>query len=478
MSDFGALNTALSALLSHRRASEVLGQNIANVNTEGYSRQRVDLSSQAGSVVPAVFSRGSGVGDGVKVDGIVRMRDDFLEKRSLTENGNKASLSRQVDMLRRIEMSFPEPIDTGLASQLADYWSAWDDVANTPDGVGARAQLLERATTVVSSFNRAATELTQLRDSANLQISAIVEEVNAQAARIAELNDAVRRATAGGLSANDLSDQRDTLVQRLASLTGATIRDGEFGMVDVILGGSALVRGIRFESLEVVTNQTAPPGSASENVAWNQTGLRWTKDQYPVSIGGGELHGLMNGINETMPRYLDALNNTARTLADQVNTIHSTGYDLDGNPGSTQFFSYFGNPTPPAPPQAATGWAERLQLGFNDPRLVAAAADPASPLDGSVAQLLARQSASPNGADASYRALISTLGVESQTIQRRYDIQHEVALQVDTERKSISGVNLDEEMISLTQTQHAYNAAARVITTIDGMLETLINMAR
>lgn len=477
MSDFGALNTALSALMAHRRASEVLGQNIANVNTPGYSRQRVDLSSQAGSVVPAVYSRSSGVGDGVKVDAIVRMRDDFLEKRALVEKGQSASLSRQVDMLRRVEMSFPEPIDTGLATQLADFWSAWDDVGNKPDGIGARSQLLERTATVVNGFNRIATELTQLRDSANLQVTASIEEVNAQVARIAELNDAVRRATAAGLGANDLMDQRDELVRRVSALTGATVRDNEFGMVDLVLGGSALVRGIRFEQLRVVTNGTPPPDSSAAAVGWNQTSLRWVKDDYPVSVTGGEVGGLMTSVNETIPKYLDQVNQAARTLAAQTNAIHSTGFDLTGAAGSS-YLTYFGSPTPPMPPATAAGWAERLRVGLTDPRRVAASADPARPLDGSVAQRLARESASPTGVDAAYRGIISALGVESQTIQRRSEIQNEVTLQVDTERRSISGVNLDEEMVQLTQTQHAYTAAARVMTTIDEMIENLINMAR
>ncbi len=477
MSDFAALNTALSALLAHRRASEVIGQNIANVNTPGYSRQRVELSSQAGGVMPAVFSKSDGVGDGVKVDAILRLRDGFLEKRSLVEQGASSSLSRQAEILRRIEMAFPEPIDTGLATQLAEFWAAWDDVGNRPDGIGARAQLLERATTVVEGLRRAATELTGVRDSATTQVGAIVAEANGHAARIAELNDAIRRAVAADLPANDLLDQRDELIQKLSKLVGVTVRDGEFGMVDVMLNGTALVRGVRSEELRLATNLPAPAGSVSEAVGWGQIGLVWAKDGYPVTLTGGEVHGLVQGVNETLPRYLDQLNETARTLANQVNTVHVGGYDLDGFAG-TPVFAYDGNPTPPQPPLPATGWAERLRVAITDPRRVAASDDPTRPLDGSRAQLMARQNTDPAGADARYRGLISMLGVESQTVQRRSAIQDEVTLQVDTARKAVSGVNLDEEMIALTQTQHAYAAAARLMTTIDQMLETLINMAR
>lgn len=476
MSDFAALNTALSALLAHRRASEVIGQNIANVNTPGYSRQRVELSSQAGGAVPAVFSKSDGVGDGVKIDAILRIRDAFLEQRSLVEQGASSSLTRQAEVLRRIEQTLPEPSGTGLAAQLAEFWAAWDDVGNRPDGMGARAQLLERATTLVEGLRRAAVDLTGLRDSATSQVAAIVAEANGHAARIAELNDAIRRAVAADLPANDLLDQRDELIQKLSKLVGVTVREREFGMVDVMFNGTAMVWGSRSEALALRTDLPAPAGSGSEAVGWGQIGLVWQKDGYPVMLTGGEVHGLVQSVNDTLPRYLDQLNETARTLANQVNAIHVGGYDLDGNAG-TDFFEYSGGPGP-ALPLPATGWAERLRVAITDPRQIAASADPDQPLDGSRAQLMAEQGTDPAGADARYRSLISLLAVESQTIQRRSATQEEITLQVDTARKAVSGVNLDEEMIALTQTQHAYAAAARLMTTIDQMLETLINMAR
>lgn len=473
MSDFSGLQLALSSLLAQRQASETIGQNVANANTEGYSRQRVDLVSRGSNIIPGIFSRWDKGGGGVDIVGITRIRDDFMEQRNLGEQASSSALSQGQTILGRVEMSFPEPSDTGLGGQLSDFWAAWDDVANNPENQASRTQLLERANTVAQGFNQAATELTNLRSSAIDQTKAIVDQVNAYAGQIAQLNGSIQSAVAGGLTPNDLMDQRDLLINKVTKLVGVTTKDGGMGKVDVFLGGTALVRGDKFDTLGVDIAVPAAAGSPLANVGWQGIGLRWTKDNYPADVQSGQVAGLIQGANDVVPRYLDQLNGVAATLSSQVNAIHATGYGLnDPIPGAVpgrQFFTLVAGPP-------YTNGAMTLGL---DPAVAGQPAnvsvsDGTGRLDVSLAQQLAALHDSPNGADAAYKALIGNLGVESQTAQRRSQIQDAVTLQVDTARKAVSGVNIDEEMINLVQTQHAYDAASRLMTTIDGMLDTLI----
>lgn len=470
MSDFAALQTALSGLIAHQRALQTAGHNASNVNTAGFSRQRVDLASAGAGVVPAVWSRTDGIGNGVKVTGTVRIRDEFLEARALREAGKGSHLGSLETVSSRIEMIFPEPSDLGIANQLSELWGAFDDLANQPGASAPRIALLERARTVAAELNRGATELVNLHRSTVEQADALVHEVNATAARIAELNGAIRNATAAELDPHDLADQRDLLVERLGELVGVTTRQGELGTVDVFVGGSSLIRGDRFESLQVVETGDLPPPHDGQPIKASQ--VQWAKDGYPAIVEGGEVAGLVEAANDMIPRYLAELDAVAVRLAERVNAQHQAGFDLAGNPGGL-FFS-----------DAVTTTALTIQVDpalAADPDLIAAAGSdggtpPASlgALDAGNATALAVIGEQTDGPDSIYSRLIGGLGVESQAIKRRTLIQSEVVVQVDAARDSVKGVNLDEEMVNLVQAQHAYSAAARLMTAVDETLQTLI----
>jgi flagellar hook-associated protein 1 FlgK len=477
MSDFAALNTALSGLITHRRASEQIGHNIANVNTAGYSRTRVDLTSLGAGTIPAMWATPRTQGDGVEVAGLLRIRDEFLEKRYLTETGTAAKLSRTQQLLGRIEGSFPEPGDTGLAGQLASFWAGWDDVANNPSSLASRSQLLERGATIAQSLNRSASELTSLRTSVVSELGTMVQQVNATLARISELNSAIQSAVNADMPANDLQDKRDVLIEQVAKLTGATTRDGANGMVDVVVGGTPLVSGIHHNDLAAPAELNPPTGDATlDAVGWAKVSV--SANGYQVGFTGGEMGALIDGANRILPGVLDQVNGVAAQLASTVNSVHAAAWGLN-DVGAAPGRAFFALTTGLG---AAAGI--RLSDATDTPPGVAgmpanvAVSNGAGLLDGTVAQQLAKLHDAPVGADASYRAMIATLGVEAQTTQARADIQARVTSQVDGQRKAVSGVNLDEEMINLTMTQHAYSASAKLMKAIDEMITTLINLGR
>jgi flagellar hook-associated protein 1 len=457
MSSMGALTTALSALYAQRRGLDVTGHNIANANTDGYTRQRVELSGNAGPVSPAIYSRWNGVGQGVSVDGVSRLRDAFLELRSNQEHGVLGQLTTMQYVLGRVELGYGEPGELGIAAQLNDFFAGWGDIANNPTDVAARRALLERASTLAFNLRGTYEALNALRGDIVGQVQAQTQAVNNMAAAIAELNDNIAVNTNAGLSTADLLDQRDLMVSQLAGMIGINVKPSANGGVDVFVGGTALVRGNVAEKLQVEDS----PGSP------RTVSVSWAKDGYPATVSGGSIGGLLNGANHVIDGesgQLAKLDAIANSLREMVNDVHSGGKDLYGDVPSIDFFT-------------GTGAADiRVsQEYFDDPRLVAAASGDGGYADAGNALALAALAGRPDGPDGAYRAMIVELGVQLQTVNRRVGIQSEVTRQIDAAREGQAGVNLDEEMTNMLAYQRAYEAAARFMTSIDQMLDQLIN---
>jgi flagellar hook-associated protein 1 FlgK len=452
MSSFAGLNTALSALYAQRRGLDVTGQNIANANTAGYSRQRVDLQAIGGATVPAVHSVWTGAGAGVSVTDIARLRDAFLEGRGRAEHAQATYLAGRQQVFGQLEEIFTEPSDTAIQAQLADFWSGWGDVANRPNDLAARNQLLQRGAVVADGLRGAAGAMSSQWRTIRAEANAYASDVNEAAAAVADLNQAIQRATGAGLPVSELADQRDLHIMKLAELTGATAISRDNGTVDVLLGGSSLVTGASARRIEV----TGGPANLTASPVSSVVGLRWTDGAGPAVAPGGQVAAALESLNTVLPDYLAKLDTIAVTLRDAVNNQHGQGVDLDNNPGAA-FYS-------------GTS-ASNITMTITDARQVAAASASVGGFDGSNADAMAHLI----GADDAYRAFVAGLGVEAQSANRRADIQNRISNDLDGQRDSVAGVNLDEEMTNMITYQRAYEAASRVLNTVDEALDTLIN---
>jgi flagellar hook-associated protein 1 len=461
MSGFSSLNLGSRALFAAQRGLDVAGQNVSNANTEGYSRQRVEQSAAGRSAVPAMYARSDGSGDGVDVTGLSRIRDSFLEARAQHEHGTNSSLNVKQQVYGDIETSFAEPSDSALQQQMSDFWNSWDEVVTDPSGKAPRSSLLQKAGALAGSFSSVSRQLTQQWADNREQLGATVADVNAMAKDVAKLNATIRSATVAGISANELSDQRDSLVLKLGQAIGAVSTPGEDGTVNITVGGSPLVMGERSRAITLAGPISYPGTPNSVSVVWDDGSLQ------PLSGLSGATAGRLDGLNTVLPDYLTKLDGVAAQLAATVNAQQANGYDLTAGPGSPNGQAMFTGTT------AAT-----LALAFTDPDLVAASAGAPPALDGDNALAMAAHAGDLAGADATYRALIVGLGVDTQSVNRQTDVQAAITQQVDNARQSVSGVSLDEEMTNLVSYQHAFEAAARFIQTIDSTLETLINMTR
>jgi len=414
-----------------------------------------------------MWSTWSGAGSGVRAADVERIRDMFLEQRAQAEHGEQSRLDTQQTTFSRLEQLFDEPGDLGLAQAFGDFWNSWHDLANAPGDMAARKQVLQRASAVTDTLNGAYTQVATEWSGARDQLSALAHEVNATAASVAQLNGTIAAAVQSGVPANELMDKRDQLVMRLSDLVGATSRSGDSGTVDVYLGGTSLVRGNIYDTLNV----TGP--SDFQSLGSGSVSLEWATGAFKAETPSGQAGGLLTTLNDTLPRYVSRLDEVTNALVTQVNTAHAAGYDLNGAAGQPLF-----------DPAGTT--AQNVRVVLFDASLVAASGtpsldgsgNPVGNLDGSNADLLGKIATQTGSPDKVYRAMIVDLGVESQGVTRRAEVQASVVGQADADRESQSGVNLDEEMVNMLAFQRAYEAAARLMSTVDSTLETLINMAR
>ncbi len=459
---FRALETAFRGLMAQQRAVDTANHNIANANTPGFARQRVSLVPSAPYTVPAFNRSGLAgqVGTGVLVANITRIRESVFDLQFRVQSQALGESATLVDAYSQIEAVFNEPTSAGLGALLDRFWRAWQVVSNQPEDLAARAALVQDATTLATNLNRMRTQLQELQSDAVVKLTLQVSEVNSIAQRMAALNQQIVAALATGQTPNDLMDQRDLLLDKLASFTGATIRTLPNGAINIYLGGYPLVD--QEQAFPLTVNVTG--GTAS---------VLWQGTNSPVALERGSLHALLTLHNTVFPGLVQKLEAIRDALANEVNALHTTGYGLTDPPGP-----------PPARPFFVVTAGGDLAVEptiVADPQLIAAADAAGEPGNNTIARAIAelRSKLVLNGNTATindfYNTLVADVGGAAQTARVTRDNQQALVDAIDRQRKEIMAVSLDEEMANLIKYQQAYGAAARAITAVDEMLDRIIN---
>jgi flagellar hook-associated protein 1 FlgK len=458
-SSFFGIEIAKKALFAQQRAQENISHNVANANTPGYSRQRVVLESTYMS--PNTSMPGIGqLGTGVKVSDVVRIRDSFADMQFRHEYSSLGKWELQSDILGQVEMIFNEPSDIGVSSVLAQFWRSLEELSKTPGSIEVREMVKERAVTLSNTINHAAIQLSQTIDDINFRISVKVDEVNTLAGQIAELNGQIQRMEITGVTASDLRDKRDNLLDDLSKLVNFNSYEDENGQFSINVGGALLVKGIYHDGFMFDKNDSPAV-------------INWESYGTPANISGGELKGMMDLRDNKVQVYLDRLAVFASTFAQKFNEVHRNGFDLNGSQGD----DFFKDPQNLAPYELIA--VDQNILNDID-RIAAAGNKNGVPGDNTNALELAavksRYYEDISGTfNDFYGSLISRIGIDSQEAGRMADSQEFIVSQLDQRRKEVSGVSLDEEMAKMIMHQHAYSAAARVITAVDQMIDTVVN---
>ncbi|WP_350348533.1 flagellar hook-associated protein FlgK [Agromyces sp. G08B096] len=464
MSTFAGLTTSYTGLSAARAAIELAGQNITNVHTPGYTRQRVDLSANPalGTVGVLALPR-SGAGQGVTVTGISRLADDLLTASVRTASAAAGYHASRSDLLAQLEDGLHEPGANGLSAQLQEFWASWQDLGNAAGDGAAAAVVIEEATALASRIGEGYRAVADQWKAARADAAAMVEDVNQAAARVAELNDVIRRTSLGGGSVNELLDERDRVAGDLAALAGGVVHDRGDGTVDVLVAGNPVVAGTVAHRVALAGPTT--PGGGPVQLEWER------RPGTPIALDGGALAGTVSmlapasgGSGGPLAEALASYDAFATTLAAQVNAVHRQGVTTTGATG-LDFFA-----TDPALPPALG-----LRVVPTGADGIAAAAPGAGALDGSNADRIAQLAKGAGSPDAVWSAFVARVGVTAGAEHDRAAVTELGRASALARQLSTSSVDLDEENLNLVAAQTAYQGAARVFTAIDEMLDVLVN---
>ena len=454
-----SLNTALRSMLAHQKSIQVIEHNVANANTPGYHRQEVKLGTQHATPTPTLYhgiSAGQ-IGQGVDAEMVKRFNLTFYDGRfrAQTALGKRWESTRQT--LSHVETVLAENTSQGLINKLDAFWGGWQGVVDDPTNLTLRTDLGQKASSLAVSLNHRASDLMGVRNDLDHEINQDVEEINEIADKLASLNGEIANITGMELQPNDLLDERDRLLDQLAEYTDIGVGEQDNGQVLVSLGGHSLVFGTKTFALE--TNPD-PGNNNLLEVSWEDGA-----DFHPVE---GSLSSHLGSRDQVIPDLLDGLDEVASTLISEVNALHQGGYGLDNSTG-LDFFS----------------GTDALSIGLSgdvsDPRSIAAASAVNSPGDSSLAAQIAdlRNQEVVDGGTATFTAYyadqVAGLGMKIQEADSQARNTDLVVQSLKSQRDTVSSVSLDQEAANLIKSQRAFEAAARMATAVDEMLDRIIN---
>ena len=467
---FDTLSLATRALQAQQVGVTISGQNLANVNNPAYARQRVDFQTSA--AVPMV---GGIQGTGVQVAAIQQIRDTLLDGQITDESSvggywtaSQAGLEDTQTHLGQFLNGTAAATDgtsgatsaQGLSTQLDNLFSSFQAVATNPTSISQRQALVSQAQSLASSFNQISTRLTGVNKDLNTSISSDVDSANQLLSDIAGLNDDIAKTeSATGSTANDLRDLRQQKLESLAQLANLQTSTATDGTLTISIGGVAMVSGSKVAD----TLQTFDPGNGQLQIHAATAGT-------PLTLTGGSIGGALDTRDGALANLRTGIDSLASQLITQVNSVYSPGYDLNGNTGAN-FFT--------GTDAATIGVNSNLN---NDPSQVQAAGVPGKAGNNSVALALAQLAQQTNAGlgnqtfDGAYGKLVADLGNSLSHANDQVANHDSVSSMLAKQRDSVSGVSMEEELTNLMTFQKAYQASAQIISTVNMMLQTLVNM--
>lgn len=469
---FGILNMGARSMSVQRAGVEIAGQNLANVSNPAYARQRVAITTSI-----SVQSELGPQGTGSEATNIVSMRSAILDDQIQAEASTKGYLQAQQSALQYAQASLGTQIDRmasgaegataaqgvggghSIADSLSEFFNALQSLSSNPTSMAERQTLMMKAQSLASQFQQLDTRLVSLAGQLNRTIDSEVGSVNQLLTNIASLNDKITRleAVSGG-TANDLRDTRQAQLEELANYVKLDLTNGSGGAINIAINGTDMVVNNQL----VDTLETYTSGS--------NTYVQTHGASIPVVSPSGSIQGTIQARDVGIGDIRTSMNNIANILIAQVNAAHGLGFNLSGGSGNAFF----------------TG-TDATTIGVNsalvtDPSLVQASGVAGATGDNQVALAMAHLSQSPfifgQTLSQAYGQTVATFGQVLSTVNNDLANQETVDSMLLRQRDSIGGVSLDEEMTDLTRFQKAFQASARLVTTVDEMLDTLVNMKR
>ena len=445
-----SLSIATGALAAEQGALSETANNIANLNTPGYSRQVANFVEN-----PPVVLGQLTFGTGVSLGQVQSIRDPILQIQIEQETGQQGQLNSLLTALQQAQAQFSNS-GSDIGSQLSTLFDSISQLSTNPTSMSSRQGVLMAASNLASTFRSLSNNLVSQQRAVDGSVSQTVEQINRVTQQIAKLNGQIASLENVGKDASVFVDQRDLLITQLSSLIDVSRIKTESGITLTTSTGAPLVVGDQSYSLV-----TQPDSSGLQRVLSQGNDIT-------SQIDAGQLGGLLTARDQSLPGLLSSLDTFAAALANAFNAANAAGFDVNGNPGGNLFT------TPTTTSAAAT-----ISVVMTDPALIAASSDGSAGSNGNLANFAAiHDQPLLNGVTPSeyYAGIIFDLGNQVSSTSSEQQSSALVLRQLQDQRGSISGVSLDEEAANMVQYQRAYEAAARVVTTIDQMLETVISM--
>lgn len=512
-STFMGLETARRALNTQQSALYTTGHNIANANTLGYTRQRVNFEEESPYPAPGMNRPQipGQMGTGVKAGSVQRVRESFLDDQYRTQSSKLGYWEARSDALSKMEQVMNEPTDSGLANTMDQFWQSLQDLAVDPQNTGARSVVRQRGIAVAETFNYLNDTLTAEKNNMKTEVGVAQKEVNSLLNQISSVNDQISSVEPHGYLPNDLYDERDRLIDQLSSLVSVKVdyvKSG--GNASALAEGKAVISLVNDKGTEQAKLVTET-GYNELKINYNGTGetvSSITIDGSDINFNDFKSSGKLKSLVESYgyqgtdgkakglySDMLSELDNLAYTFATEFNKIHSDGMSPNEIKNKQNSKINFFADTDTTTISDRTGFSGRIGISqdiYNSLDNIATAdgTNPESAAlgDSTIALKLADvinqnydyrgDTSNPQSSNFKnyFEGVIGAMAIDAQEANRMTSNSTTLKQAVDDKRLSTSSVSLDEEMTNMIQFQQAYNAAARMITIQDELLEKIIGM--
>ena len=452
MSLTSTLSGAVQALNADTGALQITNNNIANANTPGYTRKLAIFQEAA-----PTYEGGLNTGNGVVLEGYQSVRDELVNSQIQQETQAQSGANAQLSSLQQIQPTFTTSTQD-IGTQMSALFASLSSLSTDPSSSIARQGVLAAGQNLVSAFNTTANTLTSQQAGLNTQVTQDVSQINQISQQIAALNPQITALTATGQDGGTLQDQQNQLVLNLSALTNVSITQTAQGPTISTGNGTPLVVGSQSFALDTTTASTGMLQVVDQNGA-NVT----------AALTGGDLGGTIQARDQTIPGLLSSLNTLANQFGTAFNAAQAKGFDQNGAAGQN-FFSV---------PSTVAGSADAISMAITDPAKIAASSDGTAGSNGNVTNLTAVQTtALPAGQTPTnaYASLVYQVGSLTSNAQAESTATTASLNQLNDQLSSVSGVSIDEESTNLITFQTAYEAAARVVTTVQAMFAVTLTM--
>jgi len=447
-----SLSIAVQSLNAASGSLQITNNNIANANTAGYTREVAVLHEAAPTT-----EDGISLGNGVEFEGYQSVRDELVQTQIQQETTAQSGANAQLASLQAIQTTFTTST-TDIGTEMSSFFSKISSLSTDPTSSTDQAAVLTAGQNLATAFNTASSTLTSQQTDLNSQVSGDVSQINQLTKQIAALNPEIAEVKATGQDGGTLQDQQDQLVLSLSKLTNVSVTQGSDGETLTTGNGTALVAGSQSFALQTTT------GSDGMTHVLDQNGNDITS-----SLSSGDLGGTIQTRDTAIPDLLTQLNTLANQFGTAINAAQTSGYDQNGDAGQN-FFTI---------PSTVAGSAASIKVAITDPSLIASSSDGTSGSNGNLAKFTAVQTtalASGQTPSDAYASLVYQVGSLTSSANAESTATSASLVQLNDQLSSVSGVSVDEESANLITYQQAYEAAARVVTTIQALFTVTMSM--